>query len=529
MARASIQAEIDLNTSKFQRGLAKSQRGISKFVREGIGRFAALGAAFFGVRLAKDITSLGLAAEETASKFRSVFGPAADDMNAKVEELRKTIPATTAEMQDALATFAAMAKGFGLNATAANLFSVEMVKISGDLASFHNMRSEEAFLKIRAAISGEFEPLKALGIVLSADLIKQEAFNIGIYDGIEALNQSQKAIAVQSLVLKNMGVAQGDAAATANSAANQVKFASAALKEFGTTIGVLLVPVIEDFTGGLKIMGGWLDKIKGKAADNDVFVEMAESALIASDQFEKFGILDQKIFGFQSRSSKEKQARNMVKLKERADDLRESFKKLSIEEQEEIKNGLLSSEEQQGIKKRADAQAEFLKQLEAIQKAQGDFEGSGGTMKVKADGAKALDIEQTEKLKKLEVELNDARASGNMQQIEFIKEKINLQDELVSKYDKIQVSLKQQLDDIDVNAEEKRRVGDFSGSKELLNKRFGIRREITAARSKGRIAAFNNNTQASAGGGVGGVENEGNSHLIQIQASLKVIERELTL
>ena len=152
MARASIQAEIDLNTSKFQRGLAKSQRGISKFVREGIGRFAALGAAFFGLRLAKDITSLGLAAEETASKFRSVFGPAADDMNAKVEELRQTIPATTAEMQDALATFAAMAKGFGLNATAANLFSIEMVKISGDLASFHNMKSEEAFLKIRAAL-----------------------------------------------------------------------------------------------------------------------------------------------------------------------------------------------------------------------------------------------------------------------------------------------------------------------------------------------------------------------------------------
>ena len=104
-----------------------------------------------------------------------------------------------------------------------------------------------------------------------------------------------------------------------------------------------------------------------------------------------------------------------------------------------------------------------------------------------------------------------------------------LQEELVSKYDKIQVSLKQQLDDIDVNAEEKRRVGDFSGSKDLLNQRFGIRREITAARSKGRIAKFNDNNEGGGGGGFGSIENQGNSHLIQIEASLKAIERELTL
>jgi hypothetical protein len=158
------------------------------------------------------------------AKFNAVFGSAADAMNEKVQELRKTIPSTTEEMQNSLATFAQMAKAFGLNSEAANLFSVEMVKIAGDIASFNNLPIEDAFTKIRSAISGEFEPMKSLGIVINEARLKQEALNLAIWDGTGQMSAAQKALAVQAILIKDMGDANGDAALTANSAANQIKF-----------------------------------------------------------------------------------------------------------------------------------------------------------------------------------------------------------------------------------------------------------------------------------------------------------------
>jgi hypothetical protein len=253
MSKAELRGKINLDSSGFSNGLTKAKASVKSFASGAIASFVRIGATFAGISLVKSIVNLGLAAGETASKFEAVFGPATDSMNAKVQELRKTIPSTTAEVQDALATFAAMAQGFGLNAEAASLFSIEMVKIGGDIASFHNLPIEEAFLKIRSAISGEFEPLKSLGIVIDQATIKQEGFNIGVWDGVGAMGAAQKALAVQSIMIRNLGTANGDAAATADSAANRVKFLRAELMETGTKIGTTALPAILALTEGLSL------------------------------------------------------------------------------------------------------------------------------------------------------------------------------------------------------------------------------------------------------------------------------------
>ena len=253
MSKAELRGKINLDSSGFSNGLTKAKASVKSFASGAIASFVRIGATFAGISLVKSIVNLGLAAGETASKFEAVFGPATDSMNAKVQELRKTIPSTTAEVQNALATFAAMAKGFGLNAEAASLFSVEMVKIGGDIASFHNLPIEEAFLKIRSAISGEFEPLKSLGIVIDQATIKQEGLNIGVWDGVGAMGAAQKALAVQSIMIRNLGTANGDAAATADSAANRVKFLRSELMETGTKIGTTALPAILALTEGLSL------------------------------------------------------------------------------------------------------------------------------------------------------------------------------------------------------------------------------------------------------------------------------------
>jgi len=254
MANFSLLARLGVDTKAFSRGLKTAQGRVRSFGKSAVGQFLKVGAAFAGIGLVKSMGSLALAAAETASKFESVFGPATSKMSKKVEELRRTIPSTTAEMQDALATFASMAKAFGLNSEAANTFSVELVKVAGDIASFHNLPIEEAFTKIRSAISGEFEPMKQLGIVINQARLEQEALNLAIFDGVGQMNAAQKALAVQSIMIRDLGTANGDAAATANSAANQVKFLKKELAETGTEIGTTLLPAITTLTGALSTM-----------------------------------------------------------------------------------------------------------------------------------------------------------------------------------------------------------------------------------------------------------------------------------
>lgn len=252
--KAELNTKINLDSSGFSKGLKRAKSSVKNFANSTVASFARVGATFMGIGLIKGIANLGLAAGETASKFKAVFGTATDEMNEKVKELRKTIPSTTAEMQDSLATFAAMAKAFGMNSEAAGMFSVEMVKIAGDIASFHNLPIEDAFTKIRSAISGEFEPMKQLGIVINEATIKQEALNLKLYDGTGQLGAAQKALAVQSIMVRNLGEANGDAAETANSAANRVKFLRAELLETGTKIGTTALPAILALTEGLAAM-----------------------------------------------------------------------------------------------------------------------------------------------------------------------------------------------------------------------------------------------------------------------------------
>lgn len=258
MAKADIRADLDLDSTGFRKGIQRAKNGIREFADSSIGKITQLAGAWAGINLVKDIIGLGVASAETASKFEAVFGPATDSMNQRIEEMQTSIASSKQEMQEALSTFGAMAQAMGMTDEVAQEFSVNMVKIAGDMASFHNLRPEEAFLKIRSAISGEFEPLKQLGILLTADTVKQEALNMGIWDGVGALNSSQKAMAVQSLILQQMGVALGDASATSDSASNQIKFLIAELKDLGSEMGETTLPTIVAFVEAIATLIGWL-------------------------------------------------------------------------------------------------------------------------------------------------------------------------------------------------------------------------------------------------------------------------------
>ncbi len=319
MARASIQTDLSLDTTRFQRGLAKSQKSIKSFVSSGVKQFGALAGATGLGAMAKSAIDLGSKISDMAVQLNigatelQVLEFAAREAGVEVSVMERALRNVQLRTQEAINGNKSYGKAFerlGIDINEFNKLPTEK-KLEAVAVAQKNAKDQTAAYNDVAIILGQ-----RAGPAMQ-EVLQNLAGPKG-YGGLEAAAKRANE------VMSDEAIAKMDKAADT-------------IESFKRKLTVLSAEVLSDFTDGLKIMGGWLDKLRGKMEAFDEFEEMAEQSLMARGEFEKFGILDQKIFGFQSQRSKEKQARNMAKLTQRANELREAFKKLSDEEQAVIK------------------------------------------------------------------------------------------------------------------------------------------------------------------------------------------------
>jgi hypothetical protein len=203
------------------------------------------GLAAVGVTLAAD-------AAESAAKLEAVYGDATENVNRRIQELRDTIPGTTAQLQDLFSGIQDLLEPLGLAPEAAAQMSDSVVTLAADLASFNNIPIDEALERIRSGLIGQYEPLLKFGVALNATTVKAKAFEQGIGDGKRELTAAERAQVSYQLILAGTTKAHGDAAKTAGEASNQLKFLKAETSELFTVIGNQLLPSVIPLVSGLK-------------------------------------------------------------------------------------------------------------------------------------------------------------------------------------------------------------------------------------------------------------------------------------
>lgn len=141
-------------------------------------------------------------------------------------------------------TMGAMLKSTGLTEKQVLTMSQAMTGLSGDMASFYNLSSDEAFEKIRSGISGETEPLKQLGINMSVANLEAFALSQGITKAYKSMSQAEQTTLRYNYLMKATADAQGDFAKTSDSFANQQRIAKLNIENLSATIGKALLPSI---------------------------------------------------------------------------------------------------------------------------------------------------------------------------------------------------------------------------------------------------------------------------------------------
>jgi len=182
---------------------------------------------------------------ETVSKSGIIFGTASTEIKKFADTAAASLGLSKQAALDAAATMGTFGKSAGLAGTDLSNFSIEMVKLSGDLASFHNANPADVALALGAALRGEAEPIRKFGVLLNDAAVKAQAMKMGLYDGTGALSAQAKVLATQKLILEQTSDAQGDFARTSTGAANQQRILSAQVANAKVAIGQAFLPILE--------------------------------------------------------------------------------------------------------------------------------------------------------------------------------------------------------------------------------------------------------------------------------------------
>jgi hypothetical protein len=222
--------------------------------------FAAVTA--YSLKLASD-------AGEIESAFGVAFGSATADAKAFSDTLSDEVGRDAVVLREQMTRLQLVLTGTGVAAqTSAEM--VKMLTTAGvDAGSLFNTSDAAALQKIISGLTGETEPLKAFGVVISQAAVEAELLRLGFKGTASEASEAAKTIARTNLIIKGLAVAQGDAARTSDSAANTTKRMTAEFNKAARDLGTELLPAMvqvfgaatnvikafNDLPGGVQVAG----------------------------------------------------------------------------------------------------------------------------------------------------------------------------------------------------------------------------------------------------------------------------------
>lgn len=249
MANKSELNIIILGTDKTKKAFSSVGKGMTNLKKVGTAAVLGIGAAVAGAGIAvvgfgiKAIQAGGDAAE-MLGKFEVTFGDMTESLTSDLDKFSKATGRSKFELLEMSANMGSVLKGMGLTEDQTADLAKQYTQLAVDVGSFNNLPSEVVAQKFTAALTGEYESLKSLGIVIKQVDIDQQLLNMGIEGGAKAATEMQLVQARTNLIMEKSTDAQGDAIRTAGSYANQMVGLKATFSDLTTEIGLKLLPII---------------------------------------------------------------------------------------------------------------------------------------------------------------------------------------------------------------------------------------------------------------------------------------------
>jgi hypothetical protein len=239
-----VAINVPIITTFADKGVNAAQKAFGDLSKSTLIAGAAIGAAVTAV------AAFGYSAIQKASDFNEaiskntvVFGAISKEVENFAQTAGRALGISETAALAAAGTFAIFGKSAGLAGKDLSDFSIELVTLASDLASFNNTSVDDAINALGSALRGEAEPLRKYGVLLNDATLKAAATELGIYSGSKALTAQQKVLAAQKVIFEQTADAQGDFSRTSTGLAAQQKILGATLENIQTNLGQAFLPL----------------------------------------------------------------------------------------------------------------------------------------------------------------------------------------------------------------------------------------------------------------------------------------------
>ena len=242
-------------------GLQKIQQGMEEVANKAqrAGQTLSIGLTVPLAAIGTAAIRMGMDAVEGENLFTVSMGRMADSARKWSQDLRKELGLNEYQLRQQVGTFNVMFQAMGIGESAAYDMAKGLTQLAYDMSSFFNLQPEAAFEKLTAAISGQVQPLRQLGIVINETTIEQYALNHGMIQQGEQLSEQGKILARYGAIMEQTAVAQGDMARTLDSPANKLRILQEQIKQTSTEFGIALLPA---FHKAMEAARPLVDKLK---------------------------------------------------------------------------------------------------------------------------------------------------------------------------------------------------------------------------------------------------------------------------
>lgn len=227
--------------------------------------------AFGGIKKAIDISS-------SLTEVQNVVDVTFGDMAYKVEEFAKNSIQQLGMSELSVKTFASrfqamgMAMGIdpsiigdankylnsmtdgyvGLSDSMADV-SLNLTKLTADMASFYNVSQEYVAKDLESIFTGETRPLRTYGLDLTQATLQEWAMKQGLDANVQSMSQAEKTMLRYQYVLANSGAAQRDFIRTQGTWANQVRILKEQIRQLASVIGGVFINALKPLVKALNV------------------------------------------------------------------------------------------------------------------------------------------------------------------------------------------------------------------------------------------------------------------------------------
>ena len=204
---------------------------------------------------------------ENMNFFNVAMGEMTNKAKEFIEQYTSVLAVDPSNMMRNMSFFNSIIKGFGLSSDAAYTMSKNLTQLSYDMTSVLKIPVEESMQKIRSGISGELEPMRAIGVALDQASLQETAYALGINQKVSAMTRAQKTELLYYQIMKQTSYMQGDLARTMKSPANALMILKQQFTQLARAIGNIFIPILAQIIPYIQVVVGWLTTLANAIAE----------------------------------------------------------------------------------------------------------------------------------------------------------------------------------------------------------------------------------------------------------------------